>query len=55
MNDKTAEAYGSWESPITTELMVSSSIGLSEARIFNSTLFWLESRPQEQGLSLIHI
>ena len=53
MNDKTAEAYGSWESPITTELMVSSSIGLSEARIFNSTLFWLESRPQEQGRSAI--
>ena len=53
MKEKTAEAYGSWKSPITTELMVSSSIGLSEARIFNSTLYWLESRPQEQGRAAI--
>lgn len=49
MNAKTAAAYGSWPSPITTELMVSSSIGLTEARLFDSELYWLESRPQEQG------
>lgn len=53
MKARTAAAYGSWKSPITTELMVSSSIGLSEARIFDSCLYWLESRPQEQGRSVI--
>ncbi len=53
MNNKIAAAYGSWKSPITTKLMVSSSIGLSEARLFDSTLYWLESRPQEQGRSVI--
>jgi len=53
MKAKSAAAFGSWKSPVTTELMVSSSIGLSEARLFNSALYWLESRPQEQGRSVI--
>ena len=53
MKGKVAAAFGSWKSPITTELMVSSSIAMSEARLFDSTLYWLESRPQEQGRSVI--
>jgi dipeptidyl aminopeptidase/acylaminoacyl peptidase len=45
--------YGSWKSPITSELIVAQSIGLSEARIDGGTIYWLEARPQEQGRSVV--
>jgi dipeptidyl aminopeptidase/acylaminoacyl peptidase len=41
--------YGSWKSPITSELIVAQSIGLSDVRIDGGTIYWLEGRPQEQG------
>src|SRR5438552_10162323 len=46
---KKTTPYGSWRSPITSDLIVAQSIGLSEARIDGNTIFWLEGRPQEQG------
>jgi len=45
--------FGSWPSEITTELMTAGSIGLSETRLFNGLVYWLESRPQEQGRTVI--
>ena len=45
--------FGSWPSAITTNLMVSSSIGLAEARLFNGHLYWLEFRPREKGRNVI--
>jgi len=33
--------------------MTGGAIGLSEARLFEGTVYWLESRPQEQGRSVI--
>src|SRR5262245_25612791 len=45
--------YGSWRSPITSDLIVAQSIGLSEARIDGGKVYWLEGRPQEQGRSVI--
>ena len=45
--------FGSWPSEITTELMTAGTIGLSETRLFNGTVYWLESRPQEQGRTVI--
>jgi dipeptidyl aminopeptidase/acylaminoacyl peptidase len=44
---KTA-AYGSWKSPITSDL-VAQSITLSEARVDGEDIYWLEGRPQESG------
>ena len=41
--------YASWQSPITSDLIVSQSIGLSEVRIDGDSIYWLESRPQEAG------
>jgi len=41
--------YGSWQSPITSDLIVSHSVGLSEVRIDGDHICWLEGRPQEQG------
>ena len=41
--------YGSWKSPITSDLIVAQSIGLSEVRIDGDEIYWLESRPHEAG------
>jgi hypothetical protein len=41
--------YGSWKSPITSNLIVTQSIGLSEVRFDGEVVYWLEARPQEQG------
>jgi dienelactone hydrolase len=46
-------AYGSWSSPITSDLIVASSIGLGEIVLDGSDVYWLESRPQEGGRSVI--
>jgi dipeptidyl aminopeptidase/acylaminoacyl peptidase len=41
--------YGSWKSPITSDLIATQSIGLSEVRIDGEETYWLESRPHEGG------
>src|SRR4249919_697351 len=41
--------YGSWKSPITSDLIVAQSISLSEVRLDGGNVYWLEGRPQEQG------
>ena len=46
-------AYGTWKSPITSELIAGESIGLSEIRIDGGDIYWLESRPQEAGRSVV--
>jgi dipeptidyl aminopeptidase/acylaminoacyl peptidase len=49
---KTA-SYGSWKSPITSDLIVAQSIGLSDVRLDAGTVYWLEGRPQEQGRNVV--
>jgi acetyl esterase/lipase len=45
--------YGTWESPITADFVVASTIGLDEVRVHDGYLYWLESRPQEGGRSVV--
>jgi dipeptidyl aminopeptidase/acylaminoacyl peptidase len=45
--------YGSWRSPITSDLIVAQSIGLSDVRLDGGTIYWLEARPQEQGRNVV--
>jgi len=45
--------YGSWASPITSDLIVASSIGLGDILVDGGDVYWIESRPQEQGRSVI--
>ncbi len=45
--------YGSWKSPITSDLIVAQSIGLSEVRLDGEDVYWLESRPHEGGRSVL--
>src|SRR5215470_12292019 len=45
----TIARYGSWKSPITSDLIVAQSISLAETRLDGNKCYWLEGRPQEQG------
>lgn len=45
--------YGSWLSPITSELIVAESIGLSGVQLDGEDIYWLEGRPREQGRSVL--
>ena len=45
--------YGSWASPITSDLIVAEMIGVSGPRSEGDSLYWLESRPQEAGRNVL--
>lgn len=49
----TVAPYGSWESPITSDLIVSSTVGLAGAFRDGQRFFWLESRPWEKGRTVL--
>ena len=53
MTDKKIASYGNWKSPITADLIVSSSIGVSSPQFDRHNIYWLESRPSEAGRSTI--
>jgi hypothetical protein len=48
LTPKTAP-YGSWKSPLTSDLIAAQSISLSEPRLEGEQVYWLEGRPQELG------
>jgi len=48
-NDKIVGAYGTWNSPITAELIASSTLGLGEIRVNGPDVYWNEFRPLEGG------
>ena len=41
--------YGNWPSPITAEMLTQQSAKISEPQACATDVFWLESRPAEQG------
>jgi dipeptidyl aminopeptidase/acylaminoacyl peptidase len=45
--------YGYWKSPITSDLIVAKSIGLSDPLLEGSAVYWLESRPEEGGRCVV--
>ena len=53
MKNKKPAIGGSWESPLTTDRIVSSSVSLAEPRIDGDDIYWLESRPLEGGRQVI--
>ncbi|MGD1805665.1 prolyl oligopeptidase family serine peptidase [Dapis sp. BLCC M126] len=44
---------GSWKSPITTDLIVAGTIGLSSIIIDGNDVYWIEGRPSEGGRNVI--
>ena len=53
MSDPRIAPYGSWKSPITADLIVSGSVGLSQSLIDGSDIYWIEMRPTEGGRGVI--
>jgi hypothetical protein len=45
--------YGSWKSPITSDLIVEQTTVLSEMRLAGNDIYWLEGRPREQGRNVV--
>jgi dipeptidyl aminopeptidase/acylaminoacyl peptidase len=53
MPERRIAPYGSWKSPITSALIVSGSVGLSQPLIAGPDIYWIEMRPTEGGRSVI--
>ncbi len=46
-------SYGSWESPITADLIIAKTISLVEIAASGKDIYWIESRPSEAGRYVI--
>ncbi len=49
----TTAPYGSWRSPITSELIVSAVVGLGQIALDRDDVYWVEQRPTEDGRSVV--
>ena len=45
--------FGHWPSPITTELLTTQGVRISEPQAVGDCIYWLETRPQEKGRSAL--
>jgi dipeptidyl aminopeptidase/acylaminoacyl peptidase len=45
--------YGSWKSPITSDLLVSETVGLGQIALDGEDIYWSEMRPKEGGRNVI--
>ena len=50
----TIAPYGSWKSPITTDLIVQDSVGLGSVQLDREDIYWLEMRPDDGAPLVIH-
>ena len=53
MNRSRVASFGSWKSPITSDLIVSKTISIDSIALDRHNIYWLEKRPQEKGRNLI--
>src|SRR5262245_54820981 len=49
MPSKTTSAYGTWQSPISADLIVQGALGLTGVSIDAEDVYWIEMRPAERG------
>jgi dipeptidyl aminopeptidase/acylaminoacyl peptidase len=49
----TVAPYGSWKSPLTSDLIVAGTIGLEQVMVDGNDLYWIEARPAEKGRNVI--
>jgi dipeptidyl aminopeptidase/acylaminoacyl peptidase len=45
--------HGSWKSPVTVDLLVGATVGLSSPDVSDKGVYWLETRPHERGRSAL--
>ncbi|HIA64539.1 TPA: S9 family peptidase [Candidatus Poribacteria bacterium] len=53
MSELEIKSYGSWVSPITSNLIVSETVRLGQVVLDNESTYWTEGRPQEGGRNVI--
>ena len=53
MPDVQVAPYGSWKSPVTSDLIVSESIRLGQLALDDGDIYWVEQRPKEGGRNVI--
>jgi dipeptidyl aminopeptidase/acylaminoacyl peptidase len=53
LNSPKIAPFGSWKSPITSDLIVEGSVGLSQPLFEGDDIYWLEMRPKEAGRNVI--
>ena len=53
MTAKSIARYGSWKSPITSDLIVAGTIQLGQIAVDGSDLYWTEGRPAEGGRNVV--
>jgi dipeptidyl aminopeptidase/acylaminoacyl peptidase len=45
--------YGSWRSPVTSDLIVGETIGLATVLVDGADIYWVEARPSEAGRNVL--
>src|SRR2546430_14039908 len=53
MPDPRIAPYGSWKSPVTSDLIVAGTVGLGEIALDGQDIYWVEMRPTEGGRSVV--
>ena len=53
MTTKKIAPYGSWKSPITTDLIVAGTVRLGQIAVDGTDLYWTEGRPEEGGRNVV--
>jgi hypothetical protein len=49
----TVAPFGSWRSPITTQLLVAGAVRFGDVTTDGDAVYWIEGRPEEQGRYVI--
>jgi dipeptidyl aminopeptidase/acylaminoacyl peptidase len=53
MTQPSVAPYGSWKSPITSDLIVSATVGLGQIALDGEDVYWVELRPSEGGRNCV--
>ncbi|WP_017721873.1 S9 family peptidase [Kamptonema formosum] len=53
MTGEQVAPYGSWKSPITSDLLVSETVGIGQIALDGEHVYWSEMRPKEGGRNVI--
>ncbi|MCX7670714.1 MAG: prolyl oligopeptidase family serine peptidase, partial [Anaerolineae bacterium] len=53
MPEPISAPYGAWKSPITPDLIVEGTVGLSAVSLDGDDVYWIEARPTEAGRNVI--
>ena len=53
MSTTQAASYGSWKSPITSEMIVAETIQFGAIVVDHEDIYWTESRPSEGGRNVL--